>query len=569
MKKKIKKYISGSIVAALLLTIIPLQEVTGMELYNDGNVIESENEVFSNDSVEIENDFEVTSSSKDLLAEDTVKSDNIVGRTVSQNTVSDAHIAPNAVLETEEVVENDMASRSADTGNKGFKKIYYIREIGVGYSNELQFDIPRSGRLRFVFNNCENPDYYVSCLYIPSYIHIPFTITNKEETAYTNWCTVLPGTIEAHIESETSVNAEATLCVEYQPGGSYVGEVEENDSFDTANKLPVNTTFWGAENNNDDFDKDLDYFYFNVNAPSKMKLVTKNLDSILAVGFGAATDRIKLYKETKYGNIEYITSLLYYKKCFLPAMRLSPGKYFLVVNPKYIGTYSIYVGLKKESNKSYEQEDNNLSSKANKKNVNKWYTGNVNIYMKEDAYEYDKDWYQFKVAKKSYIQMELRTPRQAEGTVIANLYNSSKKTIASIESTENPYSKTKKRMVNAGTYYIRVTSNDTYLGFNQVDWDYKIRLTQKAIAKKSQSLTVNKKSLEFYAKGNAKKLKVFNAKGNITYKSNNPQVAKVNASGRVVPKKAGKTTIIVKASGNSSYKPATIKVKVTVKERKK
>lgn len=450
----------------------------------------------------------------------------------------------------------------SDESSKGFKKKYYLSDLIEGdYGKQCNIQIPKSGRLRFVFDECENLDYYIACWYKSTSKYIPFMITNKEETAYTNWCTVLPGTIAFEIRSDTPVNAEATLCMIYQPENTYIGEVEPNDSFDTANKIPLNTSFWGSESSEEDAvdGPDMDYFYFNVNSPSKMKITTNDLDH----------SAISLYKESGYGNVEYITTSLYYIENFFPVIRLSPGKYFLVINTRNIEDhdYSIHVNIKKESDKSYEQEDNDLSSKANKKKTNKWYTGNINIYcVAVNEYTYDRDWYQFKIPKKGYIEMGLRTPRQAKDSVIANLYDSSKKSIASIVSTENPYSKTKKILVNPGTYYIRVNCDDSYLGFTEVDWDYQIRLSQKSIGKKVQSPRVDRKSLRLYAGGKKATLKVSKAKGKITYKSQNPKVARVTAKGKVIPKKAGKTIIIIKVAGNSIYKPATIKVSVTVKK---
>lgn len=451
---------------------------------------------------------------------------------------------------------------------KGFKKKYYLRDLLEHYGEmRLNIDIPRAGRLRFVFDQCEDPDYSISCWYKSPFKYIPFMTTNKEETAYTNWCAVLPGTIEVKIESDTSVNAEATLCVVYQPEGTYIGEVEPNDSFDTADKIPLNTTFWGSESSEYDTvdGPDMDYFYFDVDTPSKMKITTKDFD------YSYNNNAVSLYKESRYGNVEHITDCLYYKKYFFPVMRLSPGRYFLVISTRNTEDYdySIYISLKKESDRSYEQEDNDLSSRANKKETNKWYIGNINIYRDEGGggYSYDRDWYQFKIPKKSYIEMGLRTPRQAEDSVIANLYAPSKKVIASIVSTENPYSKTKKILVNPGTYYIRINCNDSGLGFTKVNWDYRICLSQKNISKKVQSPRVDRRSLRLYAGGKTTNLKVSKAKGKITYKSQDPKVAKVTDKGKVIPKKAGKTIIIIKIAGNSIYKPATIKVSVTVKNR--
>ena len=59
-----------------------------------------------------------------------------------------------------------------------------------------------------------------------------------------------------------------------------------------------------------------------------------------------------------------------------------------------------------------------------------------------------------------------------------------------------------------------------------------------------------------------------NAKGDISYKSSDPNIAKVSRKGKVTPRSAGKITITITAAGDSSYKVATLKVKVTVNKQK-
>lgn len=85
-----------------------------------------------------------------------------------------------------------------------------------------------------------------------------------------------------------------------------------------------------------------------------------------------------------------------------------------------------------------------------------------------------------------------------------------------------------------------------------------------SVKKKVQSPTVNHRFLQLYDKGKTKTLKIYKSKGKVIYKSSNPKVVRVDAKGRVIPKSAGRSTITIKITGNSIYKAATIKVKVTV-----
>ncbi len=71
-----------------------------------------------------------------------------------------------------------------------------------------------------------------------------------------------------------------------------------------------------------------------------------------------------------------------------------------------------------------------------------------------------------------------------------------------------------------------------------------------------------------YIGGESDTLRVSGAKGKVTYKSSDVSVVKVNARGKLTPISTGKGTVTIKAAGNSSYKAATIRVKITVSDKK-
>ncbi len=89
------------------------------------------------------------------------------------------------------------------------------------------------------------------------------------------------------------------------------------------------------------------------------------------------------------------------------------------------------------------------------------------------------------------------------------------------------------------------------------------------VTKKIQKIVVRPQSLTFYTGGKAKSLRVFNAKGRITYKTSDFKVAKVNSKGKVTPKFPGSAIITVKAAGNKTYKAATVRIKIKVYKRPK
>lgn len=58
-----------------------------------------------------------------------------------------------------------------------------------------------------------------------------------------------------------------------------------------------------------------------------------------------------------------------------------------------------------------------------------------------------------------------------------------------------------------------------------------------------------------------------NAKGRITYKSSDTNIAKINDNGTVIPVTKGNVTITIQAAGSGLYGIATKKIKVVVYER--
>lgn len=83
-------------------------------------------------------------------------------------------------------------------------------------------------------------------------------------------------------------------------------------------------------------------------------------------------------------------------------------------------------------------------------------------------------------------------------------------------------------------------------------------------AKKNQTITASNISLKVNEK------KGLGAKVDsglaLTYKSNNPSIATVDAAGKVIGRSVGTTQIVISQSGNNEYNPATKTVSVTVKD---
>lgn len=433
---------------------------------------------------------------------------------------------------------------------QNFKETCFVKEI-VG--KEKTFEIPSAGRARLTFEECVNPESY--SLRISGCRVSDFRLTNEKEKASTNWFAVSSGTLKVNLSSSQPVNDEAVAYVEYEAGGSYVGEVESNNSFETANKIAVNTDYWAAGGNN------WDYFYFEVDGPSKVEF-PETFQTLWNDG-----SELLLYREDEKNNKElYSQAFSDSEEAFLPSMRLTKGKYYLAFYPRYYYTYKMCVNLTQESAESYEQESNDLQSKANRKEVNQPYTGNINIRrLGNNDYNFDIDWYQFDIPNKSYLAAELKVPSEASGKVKASLKNAAKDDILTITSTDNPYLKSEETLVEPGTYYICMERGSEYEGYDRnAYWDYTICLNQRDYIELN---SISLPSSETMAVRQSKFLTPTFIPANATeqtllWESSNEKVVTVNEEGAVSTKAEGTAIITAKAKHDPSIQ-AQCQIRVT------
>jgi hypothetical protein len=433
---------------------------------------------------------------------------------------------------------------------QNFKETCFVKEI-VG--KEKTFEIPSAGRARLTFEECVNPESY--SLGISGCRVSDFQLTNEKEKAYTNWFAVSSGTLKVNLSSSQPVNDEAVAYVEYEAGGSYVGEVESNDSFETANKIAVNTDYWAAGGNN------WDYFYFEVDGPSKVEF-PETFRTLWNDG-----SELLLYREDEKNNKELYTQAFGDREeFFLPSMRLTKGKYYLAFYPRYYYTYKMRINLTQESAESYEQESNDLQSKANKKEVNQSYTGNINVRrLSNSDYNFDIDWYQFDVPNKSYLATEMTVPSEASGKVKASLKNAAKDDILTITSTDNPYLKSEETLVEPGTYYICMERGSEYKSQDEnAYWDYTICLNQRDYIELN---SISLPSSETMAVRQSKFLTPTFIPANATeqtllWESSNEKVVTVNEEGAVSTKAEGTAIITAKAKHDPSIQ-AQCQIRVT------
>lgn len=418
---------------------------------------------------------------------------------------------------------------------------YFVEDLA---GKDFNFTIPSPGRFRFCFEHCVNPENIKVKKYDSG--NFPDYWETGLENRSSNWFTIGSGNHSAKIKKAT-VNSEATFTVQYEPAGSYVGEVEPNDTINSAFEIELNKQYWGSCRLYGYGGYDYDYYHFTLSKPSKVDFsFNKNWK---------VPDPV-LYCEDQKGNIKKLGKL--------GPMRLEAGSYYIMVliySDEYIPPeYTFMVSAAEEAASEYEIEKNNLQDQANEKEVNRDYTGNINQYGTDSGESADIDWFKFVIPKKSYLKLELTVPRQAGGSVTAKLYKDSQE-ILNLVSGSNPYIESEEKILPEGTYYIRMSGN--------ANWDYKIRLSQREFIGVTGIELISQKVLK---SGESTVLSAVVKPDNasekaVNWSSSDERVASVDQTGKVTAKNSGTAVITAQAAdGNGIKASCTITVLVNVQE---
>ena len=337
--------------------------------------------------------------------------------------------------------------------------------------------------------------------------------------------------------------------IQYEEAGQYVGEVEDNDTFDTANLIENNIVYEGNYSKS----SDKDYYKFEMKQPGLAEIVSNNC-------------HYSLYEEDENNNvykIAYCKSTDDNSRKYANRVRLAAGNYYLLMGPEqWAGwrEYSFSVNMTYESPEAFEQENNNVKSMANEKKTNHWYAGNMNT-------EEDIDCFKMTILQDSFLSMEFKVPRQIqEDTLKIGLYDSSmEKVLSEAANTENPYLKTKEILCPAGVYYVRVENVSKYSELQFVD-DYSFNLNQRPY---KYVTAINIPSTKTITEGQS-----FTMTPTITpsdavdksvkWSSSNPYVATVDENGKVTAKAVGTTNIVATATDRGTV---VATCRLTVQER--
>lgn len=484
----------------------------------------------------VENSANIESAAEDNSAENVEKSKTDAVYEESDTEEGAGEVTEN-IDEEEDDASGEVAACATDTMNVlEVNKTYYIKDLKMNdiYSGQQYYNIkvncPGNGRVRVFLEDCmtDTIDYWSGQWEALG-----------TDTLRTYWCTVKEQekTFDIKGKYKKTINQEATVTIQYQSIDEYNGEIEDNNSFDTATPIELNTEYEG-----DYGDGGKDYFKFSF---EQSGLVEIDLGKVA----------FNLYKEDANGNVSVILA-----NSNTARVRLGEGNYFVLVMPYFENgqqEYALKVNATYEDPDSYEQESNNVKSQANEKELNHWYIGNIQTSN-------DVDCYKFEVTEDSLLSLEFRVPRQMSlDTYRASICDQNLKVLQTVSNTSNPYLQTEAMRYPAGTYYVRVTRGE-WLSTR----DYSFNLNQEPFIEVSNIKIPSTKTIYV---GKTYAFKPTIAPKNATepsleWSSSNESVATVDENGVVHATYSnyctGTTTITASATDGSGVY-ATCKVKVT------
>lgn len=340
-----------------------------------------------------------------------------------------------------------------------------------GYSFDL--DIPTNGRAKFIIEGCN--EIFYDALWIDNGDGSRSTrewIVNGDRLD-SGWISVTPGQKSMKLGAEQGYWAKnETLYIEFEPFVDNYGDIEDNDTLETANGIrlgiPIAGNFSGLSTNS--IRTDIDCYSFEASAAGLMEVYLVNCDnSNYLIPF-------TIYTQGANGNFEevlFVEEQKYLSTGTKPAktefrVRLPEGRYYILleVDWKESSEYNLTVNFTEESSDAYEQENNNSSKTANSKKHGVKYTGN--LHSKNDV-----DWYKFNLPAKGTVKVELWTPADAaKEKVEVTLYDKNLKEVATKIATANKYLKLNDKTISSKVCYVRVKS--LYEGLDS-EHDYQLK----------------------------------------------------------------------------------------------
>lgn len=359
--------------------------------------------------------------------------------------------------------------------------------------NYYSFSLDRSGVVSLDFKHDNYTDDAVSweiSLYDEDSNKL-YDFTSNQNKPKTSSCNIgLPeGEYYVKVECYNSYNfndGEYVLKVNYERSNRW--EQEQNDSFQQADFIELNTKYQGTIHDSDD----QDYYRIRLDENGKVKISFEH-DNFTK---DSTSWGITLYDDesnelyTFYSDQNEIKA----ESCNIG---LPAGEYYVnIYRPSYRdlhrGDYSFTVAY--DSVDDWEQEDNNTIQNANTMIQGKVYNGSV----KNDE---DQDFYRVNVNEKGSYEIEFAHENYTEdrnGWQITLLDESSREMGKMKSKWNQKLARIKTESLNPGTYYIRVAresyrcSQDYSLSFNRANRKkITMQINNPIFTKEGQSLRID------------------------------------------------------------------------------
>ena len=266
MKKR--RALSLLLAAALTLGVMPVSQVSAEDLILDES---AESSVMDEDMDNGTNDAEEAGETEHAEVFETdagqeVTEDNAANTDIANSSELDGVDTDDFVCDIQTVDGNEIAQYQAGIsqgtyGNSTTNVITYnenyafselCSERGYNYPDRryyLDLTVPEDGRMKILTTDCKSanmsPRWSFSINDVSSVSMYGYAKWNIEDMD-TGWVTVNAGRVIFSLEGQP--DKEAKVMVQYQTLKEYTGEIETNNTFDTANIIETNVTYEGNYN---------------------------------------------------------------------------------------------------------------------------------------------------------------------------------------------------------------------------------------------------------------------------------------------------------------------------------
>ncbi|MBO8464318.1 MAG: hypothetical protein IAC13_10345 [Firmicutes bacterium] len=325
-----------------------------------------------------------------------------------------------------------------------------------------------------------------------------------------NWSVSLEGNqyYKTGKYSSYDVMEDKAVLVAYVPAGTYEldfsgkavcqinfivdsinDEIENNDSFDTANQLYLNL-------NKNGICEGQDYFKIEVMKPGLLSFQVKGTPLL---SYSKAS--ITVYKKELDGNLSKVLSdsSRYSDSSFTLSTRrisVTEGTYYIKLDYSgYKYSYVLHNTFVEANTGNYEIEDNNVPISATDIMLNTEINGNLE--SKEDI-----DWYHIKNATSQLLQVVLGTERETKKAVydvtLYKLENNEYKEVDNFVSITNNVAHYGEQIyAEEGDYYIKIKKGKASIdNITLSNKDYTIKVNTKTISFSKPTITLEKSNVD-------------------------------------------------------------------------